>query len=86
MSSQYIPPKMTNLKVTSKERSMDQIQSEYMQAAVELGNIEYQIKTLEVQKGSCISKMSGLSLESVTHKESQNGKASASDETRTSSI
>lgn len=71
------------LKVTPKQkdpRPMEQIQSEYMQVAVELGNIEYQIKTLEVQKGSCIAKMSELSLESVTNKpkEPSDGESSTS--------
>lgn len=66
--SKYIKKAFSKLSITPKDktpRAMDQIQTEYLQHAAELGNIEYQIKTLEVQKGSCISRMSELSLEST---------------------
>lgn len=58
-------------------RSIDDISKEYMQHACELGNIEYQLATLEIQKKTVVSKMAELSLEStMLQKELPNGEGS----------
>lgn len=78
------------LKITPQQgpRPIDVVQKEYLQFACDLGNVEYQIKTLEVQKGSLVARMSELSLEAtmLNQKESQDETGTSQDNQPTDRI